>query len=88
MFATSAHAQTSARYDTVMVAVFNTGAKYRAAPAQFGADASTLFTKNKEFTGTLVAGNDTIHTWGTKNCDTCKFQKKQITVRAQSRCEL
>lgn len=86
LFSISTHAQTAPRYDTVMVAVYNTGAKYRAAPAEFGANPSTLFTKNKEFVGTLVAGNDTVHTWGVKNCDTCKTQKKQTTLTVSHGC--
>ncbi len=79
-------AQTAPRYDTVMVAVFNTGAKYRIAPAEFGGNTSTLFDSERKFIGTLVAGNDTIHTWGTKNCDTCKIQKKQTTLTVSHGC--
>ena len=81
---TDTQAQTATRYDTVMVAVFNTGAKYRVAPAEFGASTSTLFDAKRQFVGTLVAGNDTVHTWGTKNCDTCKIQKKQTTLRCRT----
>ena len=80
------NAQTAPRYDTVMVAVFNTGAKCRIAPAEFGASTSTLFDAKRQFVGTLIAGNDTVHTWGTKNCDTCKFQKKQTTLTVSHGC--
>ena len=74
------------RYDTVMVAVYNTGAKYRIAPADFGVNVNTLFNKDKQFIGTLVAGNDTIHTWAVKNCDTCKFKKQQKTLTVSHGC--
>ena len=60
------------RYDTVMVATYNTGAKYRIALADFGGRVKTLLGKDGQFIGTLVAGNDTVHTWATKNCDACK----------------
>ena len=82
---TNTHAQTTPRYDTVMVAVFNTGAKYRVAPADFGGNTSTLFDGERKFVGTLVAGNDTVHTWGTKNCDTC-VPKKQTTLKVSHGC--
>ena len=84
--AIATQAQTAPRYDTVMVAVFNTGAKYRIAPAEFGASTSTLFDAKRQFVGTLVAGNDTVHTWGTKKCDTCAFQKTQTTLKVSHGC--
>ncbi len=84
---TNAQAQTAApRYDTVTISVFNTGAKYRVAAAEFGAHASTLFTKSTDFIGEMVAGNDTVHTWGTKKCDTCKIQKTQTTLTVSHGC--
>lgn len=77
---------TASRYDTVMVAVYNTGAKFRIAPADFGGNVNTLFNKDRIFIGTLVAGNDTVQTWSTKNCDTCKFTKQQKTLNVTRGC--
>ncbi len=57
-FFSNTQSQTAPRYDTVMVAVFNTGAKYRIASAEFGASTSTLFDAKRQFVGTLVAGKE------------------------------
>ncbi len=85
----STHAQNNAaHYDTIMLAVYNTGAKYRIAPADFGGNVNMLFNKDRQFIGELVAGNDTVHTWSTKKCDTCKNAKQQTVLNVSHGCNV
>ncbi len=78
-------AQTTARYDTIMLSVFNTGAKYRIAPAGFGADVKTLFSSGA-FLGEMVLGVDTLHTWTTKTCDSCKQRNSYKQLKVSHGC--